>query len=385
MKGGIEMNKDFVFDEICDFGRSQRKRYKYRVNELAAMSVPKRIASVAGNHKIFTTLLAVVLFAFFFSVLASLNPAPATAGPIDSLINGITSAASDNINSVLGNTVRNADNFLLGMAQSALEKMTTADWLTRSFSNLLSEVYPVIQAIHKQAAIPLANVVLLIFLVVGLGKVCSDLSMRETGIDLWKLMWVFIVFTFAKLFIDNSFELMMLAYNVVVDGIKLITTSAQNAGASVGILGSEFLSVSDDINDLGTLLGIMLTSLLAWLICLITTMLAEITIMVRAIQIYTYTALAPVPLAFMVSESSRSMATGFMKRYIALLLAGAIQMVLFCMMSSICGSIGTSSFVTADGGISSSTDLLYSLVSLIAMMACIQKSGSWAKEFVGVG
>ena len=110
-------------------------------------------------------------------------------------------------------------------------------------------------------------------------------------------------------------------------------------------------------------------------------------LVVRSIQIYVYSAFASLPLAFFVSESGRSVATGFLKRYIAVLFSGAIMALLFMMMSAIAATGGAATqpnFGDADGVLTYCLQMFMGLVPYMAYAFCLFKSGAWAREFVGV-
>lgn len=378
---------------LVDFGRGARERKRaerelYKA-EMAECSAFGKIACFIKHHKALSIVAALILATVLSFTMLISHPESAEALPIIPIAIALGSlgaiGAGTAISGGIDELIRNCLNAVIASTNGMLQSLSSADILTKHFDQLFAQIYPIIYEIHHQAVIPIANVVLIIFLLVGLGKVLQEMNRNETAVDFWALCWVFISYAFAKMLIDASFELMVLCYNIVLQLITNVATTAQAAGALGGITGTENL-IGDDIKNAGVLLCMLIVAIVAWGVTVLVCVGAQAALIVRAVQIYVYTAYAPIPLAFMVSESSRQMATGFIKKYLATLFAGAIMILLFVMMSAIVSSGGMTNITpTDDGGVVNwICQTSYSLVSIAAFGFCIFRSGTWARDFVGL-
>lgn len=378
---------------IIDFGRSAAERKRLakirRDAELAERSVPGKLVYLASHHKIICAFAILLVALSAFCVMLISTPSEAEALPGIAMVPIISDIAGalgfDVVTNGIAELLKSAINGVLAGINAMLQSLASADVLTKNFSELFSAVYPVVYEIHHSAVIPIANVVLIIFLLVGLGKVVQEMNRSDTGVDLWALMWVFIAYAFAKVIIDASFELMVLAYNVVLALITNVSSVAQSMGA-MNPLAGETGFVGDDIKNAGVLLTMLFFSLIAFLVTIFVFLGAHAAVIARAAQIYVYTCFSPIPLAFLVSESSRQMATGFIKKYLAVLFAGAIMILLFVMMSAMINGVALTDVDPTDdlGIVNWYLQMLYSLVSIVAFGICIFRSGAWARDFVGL-
>lgn len=332
------------------------------------------------------TFLLMATAAFLIALVTACIPASPAFAKIP-IIDDVASWAADLANdNFLSPMLRSGANVMLSLVGNQLNQVTAGDMLTRNFDNLIPSIQPILYNIHQNAAIPIANIVLCIFLVVGLCKAISHMGQAETGINIMELLMVFCVFALVKSCIDSSFAWMKFGYDICR---WLIVLTQRNANLSGDGSGTQISAIPDDMGNCGVLCAIIIVSVLMLIVAFIIVAIAQVTVIVRSIQIYVYTAFAALPLAFFVSESSRSIATGFLKRYVALLFSGAILVLLFCCMSAING-ISLTSFATsvdwhtAEGSTNAISNIFFSIIPYIAFAFCIVKSGAWAREFVGI-
>lgn len=290
-------------------------------------------------------------------------------------------ALTDTLSDMFGfsDVLREAVNNNLANTTKALRDMTGGSALTKSLSEQNPAAYTWLKSLHKSAAIPLANVVLLVFMVVGLGKVIAHAGRTESGVDLWQLVMVFVAYSFAKTIIDASWELMEFAYDIVRQYIAFTFQKG------VSTWNSTPPAASDDIKNTGALLTMWIISLVTWLAATLCAMIANVVVIVRTIQIYVYTALAPISLGTLAAEGGRQMATGFLKRYAALLLAGLLMAVLFVLFGLMIQSQVLPAVPTeADKVAQWSVTMFEKIGWAVAFAYCLFKSGAWARDFVGV-
>lgn len=356
------------------------------VMEAAKVSAPVRAFTWMTIHPAKATAIVAAIVAALCMV--STFAAPDQAEAIPPLIIGLAIATLvggavvgiDTATTNFSDGLRDSCNSLLTFAVSVMHWSADLGMLTATFENLIPGMAGIIQGIHETVAIPVANIVLVIFLVVGLAKLISRAGQYETGIDVWQLVMVFVLYALMKACVDSSYAIMVVLYNMA----KMLILGTKNYGFS----DTDFVvqGIPDDVTGLGWLLT-------AWVICLIVVLIAwvvaaitYIVVLVRSVQIYVYTAFASIPLAFFISDGSRSVATGFLKRYIAVLGAGVIMALLLVMQSAIVGQMGaTGTAITSfDTGMQFLGEIALSTVSLIGFAYCMFKSGSWARDFMGI-
>lgn len=315
------------------------------------------------------------------------NPQEASALPIIPIIVGagvigaffaggdILEAAASTIQEGL----RGAVNFELATITASIDSFTKSNMLTQDLNDVIPGVVDVLHNIHDTVTITVANVVLLVFLLVGLGKVISNMNKAETGIDLWQLCMVFIGFAFAKTIVDGSWALMQLAFDIV----RFLIVSIANSPATQMAYAAN--AVPDSVENWGVLLMMLLVAFIVKCVVLFVIVLANITVIVRCIQIYVYICLAPLPLATLVSDGGRSVATHFIKAFSAVLMAGAILSLLFVMMGVFISTLSATTVVPSsiDSAIQWVIELFFSIGVFIAFGWCVFQSGTWARDFTG--
>lgn len=327
----------------------------------------------------------VIAFIVVFFILQELSQpkeaqaiAPIAIAGIIAAAGGLGGLAIGTASGGIADLLRNCANYLLSVSQSCLQSLADSDLLRDAFDELIPEVYPLLSTIQTNVIIPIAVVVLLIFFVVGLFGVFRTVGETDAGIDIWKIILCYFLLAVGMLLIRNSMDIMIGIYDLGLACIGGILDLGQSSGTF------EIDGISEDVEDSGTLLFLMIFSFLSMLGSVAVMGITYFTIIVRSIQLYVYTVAAPIPLAFFVSESSRSMATNFLKKYVALVITGLLLALLFIMMAAVIGSVSIATTPdSAENCIAWALELITQLIMPIAFAYCILKSGTWAQELVG--
>lgn len=298
--------------------------------------------------------------------------------PFETAAGDITSAVRSWANGVLYNA-----SGLLGMAggDTILGNSFTEMLSGTGGTSAASGLYDVFNRVNHNIVVPFGQMLVTIFLVVALGSLVANAGKNEAGVDAWQLCMVFVGYGFASVLVQSCWYLMVIAYNLVTYVINAISATTLT---SIGIM-----SIPSECTDLGALLVLLIASFVIWVVCLVVMGLSQISCISRGLQIYIYTALAPLPMAFIASESSRGMATGFLKRWMATLLAGLILVLLIICMNTIMGGMGDLS-LAADAandmaGVSAWIGQVFMTIMVyVAIAFCMLHAGQWAREFVGV-
>jgi len=338
---------------------------------------------------------AFTVLLFMGPVIAPSTVAVADDGPqlfIDSLLGIGGSALGDLVLDPIGDQIedflRSCDRLIYGTTEMMLMNTASATTLTATFDSLLGSastsvgdlpaITTMLLLIHHNFVIPLANMVLVVFLTFGLLRIVGKAGQTDGGIDTWQLVWLFVMYGLAKMFVDGSWEIMTALFNIMNNFIADLIQG-----------GTTMISLADPtegIEDAGALLALLLLLAIGFIIACVVCALSHIVVIVRAIQIYIYTVVSPIPFAFAVSEGGREMTKSFLKRYFALLLTGAILALLFFMLSTVVGAIHwpTVEIHTVADFAEWWAQFLINLAIYLAFAWAVFKSGSWANELVGV-
>lgn len=400
------------------------KKKKNRMTQAGEIAMPAdkltAILEWPGNHRWIMAVLAVLLGAAFMLFIlpvqeASANPAVSAGlqilkkvasviglGAIGSAAGGavggevadfVKELLANGCNAALGSIMYNTLNFT-GSAMGADGQMMGI------FSNFDALVGPdtrlyedCIKVIHGVLINSIGMAVMCVCLVVGLGKVLTHAGQTEAGVNLWQLFMPFIMFIAGSLLISNSLVLMQLPYDIMKQftdavGTKIALGDGFNQTAPAD---SSFIT-ADNIDNFstGTLFFTLFILFFVWLGSFIVAGFANTILLFRGMQIYAYTAIAPIAIGFVVADSTRNMATGFAKRYLAVVLSFFIMYLILIMASY--ALVGIVNFIAAGSNWGSGDELLglqgNCLTLLATCAACgfaLYKSGAWAKEVVGIG
>ena len=298
------------------------------------------------------------------------------------LVEDVQSLALDAAEQGVAGTLRGFVSMVLTAAESIVVTAADGTLLNVTFDNLLgtSGVAERIQEAHEAVAIPLANVVLAIVFVVGLVKLVGKVSVSEGGIDTWQLVWLFVMFAIASAIVQSSWDILGFFYDL---GRSTISGVFDNGGVDAEEL--ELVEVSEDITNTGILLFMALGSLIIMFASALVSLGAFISVLGRAVQIYLYTAFAPIPLAFMVTDEGRQIAISFLKKYAAAVLAGALIALVFVLFKE-----SIDAFATIDMDIEDLQGVMNWFISYMMKIAvygafawAFFQTGAWARDLVG--
>lgn len=320
---------------------------------------------------------------------AASAPAPAQAAGIVALalacMLALPDAAyanpiTDMVDSGISGLLRDGCNAMLSLSNEIASMAADIGFLTDGFDELFPTVYPILRSIWRTVTIPVSNIVLAVCLVAGLVKVVSNMGRSDGGVDMWQLVMVFVGFTFMLTAVNSSWTLMVMMFDMARDMIHVVMSAGIDAGA---LSAAE---IPDDVVGSGYLLVALLVCMLVAAVSILTYMITYGVMIVRCIQVYLMTAFGAIPLCFIISESSRQIATGFAKRYMALLFSGVIIMMLILMYSAIVGlfTFTAGPITDAESGNEFLMGLVGTLTASAAYAYCMAKSGSWARDFFGI-
>lgn len=294
-----------------------------------------------------------------------------------------TAAAGIGIETATGGIsdwLRDLVNMMLDNMTYLTNYITDGQQLTTAFSQIFESVYPTIYTIHQTAIVPAGNMVISIMFVVSLFKIMQDSQTSEGGIDIWRMIMSFFFLAAGLSLITFSFELLVAIYSLIVNVINAIFVSGTD------VIQTSFTPVDEDVTNVGVLMMMLITVVIAWLLTVGVSLLSQFAIMARFVLLYVHVTLSPFPFACGLTEVGRPIATNFLKKYIANIGAGVVMALLFVIFAGVVGS-ATATTVSPDSVNNIQiwcTEITMSMVTLLVFGYGLLKSGSWAKDFVGL-
>ena len=234
-------------------------------------------------------------------------------------IMGLLGGLFDNVNAQVGEIATNVG-------------MTPAAWNAGVFS--------LIRTISETVVLPIAGLLLTFVMTWELIQLIIERNNLQE-IDTWIFFkWVFKTMI-AVLILSNTFNIVM--------GIFDVTQSVVNSAAGI-ISGATDVSpdVLDALRaqleamDVGSLIGILMQSLIVQVVVLALNIVVFIIVYGRMIEIYIYTSLAPLPMATLTSREMGSMGQNYLKSLLAVGFQGLLIMVCVAIYAVLIQSIATS-------------------------------------------
>lgn len=185
-----------------------------------------------------------------------------------------------------------------------------------------------------------------------------------------------LLFVFGKVLVENSFEIMGWFYQVVA-GLIGNLGSMPNAGASE----ADIAAMAAAIEGMGFAdrLWFKVQTYPTALIMGLLKVGIKVIAYGRLMELYVYTAVAPLPLATLVSETHAGIAKRFLQGYLGVCIQGLVMLLSIMIYSAL--EVQLRVPVDADSMMSGGIGfLLSSLVLLLVMI----RAGSWAKTIVGL-
>ena len=174
---------------------------------------------------------------------------------------------------------------------------------------------------------------LVLFFVVGVVRTCgsfTDVKKPEHALKL------FIRFAIAKGVITYGLELMLALFNIVQGTISTIMTSAGFGTPNQTTLPAEMVTTIESCGFFESI-PLWAVTLIGGLFITVLSFIMIMTVYGRFFKLYMYTALAPIPLSTFAGEPSQNVGKSFIKSYCAVLLEGAV-IVLVCIIFSLFAS-----------------------------------------------
>ena len=237
-----------------------------------------------------------------------------------------------------------------------------------------SGVYSVIEDIHHEAILPVAYTLLTLYFFLDLVNKSMNFSFFR-----WETVVSCLVkMCFAKFVMENTFELL----DAIFEISKYVTGLAADYGSTTSLYNINWSAMEAEYESMGwfdkKLYGFKILPF-EWALQGVKIVITLV-VFGRLFELLIYTAVAPIPIATFIHEGLSSTGKRFVTEYMAVCLQGVI-IVIGCIAYA---ALATSTMFGGFAGSGGSVELWKGLLSTLALLLVVIKSGSWARKLTGV-
>lgn len=275
-----------------------------------------------------------------------------------------------------------ARNFLYDLITTALNGVFNVivnanDIITQRPESFNSTAFNMAKSISN-AIVPISIIIAVIFFVM---EFCKKTMLFEvtTPENIAKLVFKFI---FCKVFIQASFEFCATIYDGIfgiLSNVVGITSGNDQLLSLQASIAVDAIKTQIDAMGLFEMIAMLPFLAIFALVLIVINWIITIIIYGRFIELYILFALCSIPLATLTSDSTHDIAKRFLQKFVAICLQAVVMVVILAVFSAVI-------YGTAIDATGSMLDIMgqYILMFLILVLTMF-KSGSWAKEIVGLG
>lgn len=185
-----------------------------------------------------------------------------------------------------------------------------------------------------------------------------------------------LLFVLGKVIVENSWEILGWLYQVVAEMITQV-----GGGIEPNEIGIDLDSLTAALDGMNMLQRAMTRVSLMPNMAIMGLMKVIIKVIAygRLIEIYIYTAVAPLPLSTLVSETHAGIAKRFLQGYLGVCIQGLIMLISIKLYIA----LDLESRITVDVTSMTSGSLGFIVPTLVLLLVLV-RSGSWAKTIVGL-
>ncbi len=291
------------------------------------------------------------------------------------------------IMNAVGGFLADAASGLINGALGFVNSISPHDLATNGFTNLLGSgdvsLFTMITQIADVTVKPIAATVLSFVVLVQIIKISQRVDGNVTMPALREVLVLFFTFAIGMFLVRNSVDIMGAVYEIFAKFIEGITTGVRTIDINL-----EF----DDYTAVPTLIGIVMSSLIVFFAGLACSLVANIMLIARAVQLYLYATFAPLMWSFIVLEDTRSWSIGYLKGFMSCCLSGliiyfslaAFPYAVASLMATDGSSVVTSTAVTVTVTGGDSVGWVVGIAAACFALALLSfKSGQYAREILG--
>lgn len=236
-----------------------------------------------------------------------------------------------------------------------------------------------VQKFNTTIVLPVGWSVLSAFLLLELLNVIKRTDAK--GMEaIYFIMIVMIKIGIAKMIMENMTDIILMFFSVANHLLKNSESIFAGAGSSLVMKDSVKAALSDKVAKMDVLscLGLWITMEIVGFCGKICSLLAQIIVGLRFIEIYVFTAVAAIPMATLVNEKYGDIGVNYLKRMAALALHVIFIVIVLYIYTVLVGA--ESMFTTSGVENTPFTALGYTILAVIALF----QTGNWSKSLLGV-
>ena len=238
-----------------------------------------------------------------------------------------------------------------------------------------SGAYDIVRSVHGTIVNGLAYSVLAIVFLVQTVRIANKIDGNQAVPGVKEMIFLLIFFCIGKYIIDNSLLFCEAIYNGTSELIRQIDPQATYTHLD---LSEQFKNVLiyTPTQMAGEGFVAVVLGLFFIVACGASSAVCYVVVFSRAIQIYLYSILAPIPLALLMCDETRQQAMGFIKNYLSVCFAGFIIVVLLKLFPALMQTAIQDNLEIYSG-------FICSLAVMFVFILGLVKCGSWARDIFG--
>ena len=223
---------------------------------------------------------------------------------------------------------------------AGIQNISTLWNMTGDFETALAGApgaYALVTAVTEVAIRPVAETMLYFSCMMQLLRISQRVDGHAVLPGIKEIAFLLLYFALCSFLIYHSIDIMKLMYQMAGWMTNQITGGATISAAEdfVGI-DTENVGVS-----IAMIVPAVLLAFLLFLVGLIAQIVCVFIVAARSIQIYVYTMVSPIPMAFLGFEGLRQYGTNFLRNYAALCFSGVIMVVIISLFPTLITSLLT--------------------------------------------
>lgn len=256
--------------------------------------------------------------------------------------------------------------------------------LTASFGDIFgnsggTSLYAVVNTVHDSVVVPLAHSILALVMLVQVVKISQRIDATSTMPAVKEILFLAVFFVIFTWLINRSADICVAVYDTV-NNLTLAIGSPSDMDLSIELGDMDGITI-------GSVVGLLMFTVIGWLLGLIAWVVCFVMSYFRALQLYIYTTFSPIPFALMGFDETRSFGVNFCKNFVAVCLAGAVMAFALLAFPALASGVVTDTVSLAPSFFSDQVQGLLVFVKLFAicivLIFVMVKSGSIARDILG--
>ena len=306
--------------------------------------------------------------------LAAALPATALADPFTDIAGSLNEW-------LVGTLLAPVINGLFQGSLTLISSINATTLLTTPFRSLFGHgtaIWAAADGVRQTVVLPVAHSLLALVMLVQLVHVSERVDGSATMPAVREVVQLGVVFVVLSWLINSAGEICEAVFDDLARVSAAVAGGEAMRDVSIQTVGGDAIR---DFNALGPLL---VTALATYLFAATAQVLAQLVCYARAIQLYAYLMLSPIPFALLGFDETRQMGVNFVRNFCALCLAGTVMAFVLSVFPALVNMVAAD--VTQAPMTDPASAVLWPLKLItmcLLLIVSLVRSGSWAREVLG--